>query len=819
MDIAADLYGLLDVELEEMVELISELPETAVLNLLNATRPLSNTATPKGPLEMAQELDAGYRSRPHLTYLSERLAQAVTDVENGKSRFIRICMPPRMGKSLLSSVYLPAWLLRKHPEWKVGLVSHSPTLSVSWARAVRRMVEEFGPDWDVGIARDAGAVSDWETTKGGEVHSRSAPGQSLTGMGFNVMLLDDLVKDSASAHSKVQRDTLWEWWLSNALSRLEPPSLVVAIGCLTAESPVLMADGSTRPIRYVRPGDEVVTYYEGRASVSIVRNWANMGSDDVYTITMESGRVVRANARHPFLTVENGVEKWTRTDSLAPGSVIRATGADGGALSARPTTATNRSPRRGSARPTTTRSAGLTATAGALARAIGRLISSTATALTRATTRTSSKLNPGLAPSADALSVKPTPSDAACCSSITVTTPTESGACCATTATSSSATVPPSLSLSVPSSIFDPTTDVVTSVEITGHENVYDIEVEGTHTFVVNGLVTHNTRWHEDDLLGRLLSTEYDGDPGEWEVIEFPALAEDHDVLGRSPGEPLYSPLLDETPEQACERWEKLKAAVGSYSWSALYQQHPSPAKGAIFDTNSWRYWTHNPNHATDDGVVVYIPPGLLESGRWLDSWDMSFKGTETSDWVVAQRWCRQGPNRYLVHQEKGRWSFTQALGKMEEWITPASPYGTLVHQRLVEDTANGPAIMDVMKKKVAGIKAISPKTSKEARARAVTPECESGHVYLPFPGDPGNEWVLGLISELRNFPLDANDDQVDAFTQALGELRDAGMGLITVPGQGAALGIRQLPTPRGPYAQNVKRPAAASMRQRIRRA
>lgn len=557
MDIAADLYGLLDVELEEMVELISELPETAVLNLLNATRPLSNTATPKGPLEMAQELDAGYRSRPHLTYLSERLAQAVTDVENGKSRFIRICMPPRMGKSLLSSVYLPAWLLRKHPEWKVGLVSHSPTLSVSWARAVRRMVEEFGPDWDVGIARDAGAVSDWETTKGGEVHSRSAPGQSLTGMGFNVMLLDDLVKDSASAHSKVQRDTLWEWWLSNALSRLEPPSLVVAIG----------------------------------------------------------------------------------------------------------------------------------------------------------------------------------------------------------------------------------------------------------------------TRWHEDDLLGRLLSTEYDGDPGEWEVIEFPALAEDHDVLGRSPGEPLYSPLLDETPEQACERWEKLKAAVGSYSWSALYQQHPSPAKGAIFDTNSWRYWTHNPNHATDDGVVVYIPPGLLESGRWLDSWDMSFKGTETSDWVVAQRWCRQGPNRYLVHQEKGRWSFTQALGKMEEWITPASPYGTLVHQRLVEDTANGPAIMDVMKKKVAGIKAISPKTSKEARARAVTPECESGHVYLPFPGDPGNEWVLGLISELRNFPLDANDDQVDAFTQALGELRDAGMGLITVPGQGAALGIRQLPTPRGPYAQNVKRPAAASMRQRIRRA
>ena len=62
-----------------------------------------------------------------------------------------------------------------------------------------------------------------------------------------------------------------------------------------------------------------------------------------------------------------------------------------------------------------------------------------------------------------------------------------------------------------------------------------------------------------------------------------------------------------------------------------------------------------------------------------------------------------------------------------------------------------------------AGKATVNPRTSKVLRARAVTPEIESGNVYLPHPSDPGNEWVHDLLSELRNFPHDAHDDQVDA--------------------------------------------------------
>lgn len=476
------------------------------------------------PLEAAMQTDDGYRSRPHLEYLAGRLAKAMHDVENGESRFITVSMPPRMGKSALTSVNMPIWLLRQHPDWKIGLVSHSPALAVSWGRQVRRVVEEHGTEFGLQIAHDAGAVADWQTTEGGSIVSRSAPGQSITGLGFKVMLVDDLVKDFAAAHSAVDRESLWDWWVANAQTRLEPPSLVVVIG----------------------------------------------------------------------------------------------------------------------------------------------------------------------------------------------------------------------------------------------------------------------TRWHEDDFIGRLLSPEYSPDRDKWEVIKFPAIAEQADVLGRSEGDPLFSPLLEETREEALERWAQMKTSMGSYSWAALYQQRPSPAQGAVFDVGWWRYWTHDPAKVTGDGRVVLAPDAAWRAGQWVDSWDLTFKGSENSDFVVGQRWVRTGPDRYLVAQQRGRWSFTETLDHMERWGRTddhdVSPYGECVHQCLIEDAANGSAAIDVLRKRVSGVKPVKARTSKEIRARAITPEIESGNVYLPYPSDPGNEWVEDLLSELREFPNGKHDDQVDALTQALNGLRDGGRGSVAVP-------------------------------------
>lgn len=306
-------------------------------------------------------------------------------------------------------------------------------------------------------------------------------------------------------------------------------------------------------------------------------------------------------------------------------------------------------------------------------------------------------------------------------------------------------------------------------------------------------LVLH-TRYHEDDFIGRLNSPDYAGDPANWERIDFPALAESADVLGRAPGEPLLSPLLDETVEEALARWEDVKSTVGSYYWASLYQQHPAPSKGTIFDISCFRYWTVNPDRLVkdeagdviDETIRLIRPETDLQSARWLDSWDMAFKGTDTSDWVVGQRWARSGPTRYLLAQKRGRWTFTQTLKQVKEWLRQdndeLSPWGRFVHQRLIEDKANGTAIIDVLHKQVAGIKEMPAKESKESRARAITPEVESGHVYLPHPQDPGNEWVLAAIDEIRDFPHGKNDDVVDSLVHALTALRDEGIGIITVP-------------------------------------
>jgi predicted phage terminase large subunit-like protein len=142
----------------------------------------------------------------------------------------------------------------------------------------------------------------------------------------------------------------------------------------------------------------------------------------------------------------------------------------------------------------------------------------------------------------------------------------------------------------------------------------------------------------------------------------------------------------------------------------------------------------------------------------------------------MGQRWVMHGANRFLVDQVRGRWDFVQTLAAVEEFR--AHPYGDQTFTTLIEEKANGAAVISVLHDKIAGLKPINPKDSKVARASAVTPEVESGNVYLPLPSQ--YPWVADLISEVRAFPTGAHDDQVDTLTQALNELRIPGVGHVS---------------------------------------
>ena len=98
--------------------------------------------------------------------------------------------------------------------------------------------------------------------------------------------------------------------------------------------------------------------------------------------------------------------------------------------------------------------------------------------------------------------------------------------------------------------------------------------------------------------------------------------------------------------------------------------------------------------------------------------------------------------------------------------------------RKMVEDKANGPAVISLLKHEISGIVPISPgQDSKLTRALAAAPEVEAGNVYLPKPKYA--PWVHDLISELCDFPSGKHDDQVDALTYALNYFRNSGRRVV----------------------------------------
>jgi len=271
------------------------------------------------------------------------------------------------------------------------------------------------------------------------------------------------------------------------------------------------------------------------------------------------------------------------------------------------------------------------------------------------------------------------------------------------------------------------------------------------------------TRWHEDDLAGRILAeTERQkmlGDKYEdWEVISFPAIAEEKDILGRKPGEALWP------KKYSVDDLALIKSISGSKTWNSLYQQSPIIDDGEVFHRADFQRYNDLPK----------------EFDIILQSWDTTFKNTLNSDYVVGQVWGKVGSKFYMIHQIRGRYSFTETKRKillMKE-IYP--------HARgiLIEESSNGHAIINELSETISGIIPITVRDSKESRAQAVTPYFEAHNVYVPNDST-GDD----IINESCKFPNGTHDDQVDSMTQALNYFRDHDMRIQTF--NKSVLGLR----------------------------
>jgi predicted phage terminase large subunit-like protein len=272
-------------------------------------------------------------------------------------------------------------------------------------------------------------------------------------------------------------------------------------------------------------------------------------------------------------------------------------------------------------------------------------------------------------------------------------------------------------------------------------------------------------RLHQMDLSGYLLDHE-----GGWEHVCLPleyddvrrttiVMPEGYDPRTK-PGELLFPERIG--PKQLPE----VQRRSGSYGYAGQYQQRPSPAEGGLFKRISWRF--HKPDGKAAWGPAKRpkgcndLPARTLPSALELQliSLDAAFKGGAKNDFVAFTIWGVLQADRFLLGRVKKRMTFSETIAEFRRLVEDYP----LALIKLVEDAANGAAIVNTLQSEIPGIVLVKPEGGKEARAAAISPQIESGNVYLP----EGADWVEDYIEEFSVFPNGANDDQVDSTSQAL---------------------------------------------------
>lgn len=251
-------------------------------------------------------------------------------------------------------------------------------------------------------------------------------------------------------------------------------------------------------------------------------------------------------------------------------------------------------------------------------------------------------------------------------------------------------------------------------------------------------------RLHERDLAGEMI------DEGGWEVLSLPMRFEEArrsvTSVGCDPrkeeGELLFPVRF---PEEAVAEIEKGLGGRESQEAASQLQQRPTPESGLIFKAEWFKGYLSLPRF-----------------DRMLQSWDMTFKATKGTDSVCGQVWGIKGSDMYLVHQVLKRMTFTESVAAVQA----VSRQFPRAHAKLIEDKANGPAVIDTLGKKLPGLIPITPEGGKVARANAVTVCFEAGNVWHPHPSIA--PWVKAHQGSLLAFPAGRHDDDVDACTQAL---------------------------------------------------
>ena len=288
-------------------------------------------------------------------------------------------------------------------------------------------------------------------------------------------------------------------------------------------------------------------------------------------------------------------------------------------------------------------------------------------------------------------------------------------------------------------------------------------------------IIVIKQRLHDNDISGHIIKHDLG-----YEHVCLPAIATERKVIHfpitgkqliREEGD-ILNPDREDRPEL-----DDLKKSMGSYAFAGQYQQNPAPEGGGIIKRWWWRYW--KPKNRPDlepvmvkngKGEYIYIEAEELTDNKMQTyiSADLPFKDKIENDKVGVGIWKKYKAKKFLMELIEDNMSFTETLNLFRGLSFRYVGYDELI----IEDKANGPAVIDVLKNEISRIIPFNPdEGNKVTRVKSVTPEIEAGNVYLPHP--MLYPWVDDFIDRCAKFPRVDNDDIIDQMSQFLMSVRN----------------------------------------------
>lgn len=276
-------------------------------------------------------------------------------------------------------------------------------------------------------------------------------------------------------------------------------------------------------------------------------------------------------------------------------------------------------------------------------------------------------------------------------------------------------------------------------------------------------------RLHDNDLTGHILTNE----AKHYKHICLPA--EDCEWVNPPELRKFYTNGLL-FPEKFSKTFLQTERESDPYSYAGQYMQRPSPEEGGAFKRQNWKFWVPKgmtlPNVTVRVGMDTYTCQNVELPDYFDDSicsWDMAFKDKKDNDFVSGHVIAMRGITKYFLDELRGKYDFSRSTAAVVD-LKKKYPMTSAI---LIEDKANGPAIMQELNKLISGIIPISPgQQSKYARAMPMSRQQQAGNIVLPHPALA--PWVMDFIDEYAGFPNAAHDDRIDSGSQGVNYLSGA---------------------------------------------